>query len=73
MKTASVREVRNQFNKISKWLEDGETVQILKRGKPVGRIVPEQNRQSLLGAMEGTGTIPDDMESPIDLEWEAAK
>jgi antitoxin (DNA-binding transcriptional repressor) of toxin-antitoxin stability system len=73
MKTASVREVRNQFSKISAWLENGETVQILKRGKPVGRIIPEQHKQVLLGAMEGTGSLPSDLESSIDLDWEATR
>lgn len=73
MKTASVREVRNQFSKISKWLEEGETVQILKRGQPVGRIVPEKQKQPLLGAMQGSGTLPEDLESPISLKWDAAK
>jgi antitoxin (DNA-binding transcriptional repressor) of toxin-antitoxin stability system len=41
MKTATVRELRNRFASISAWLEQGETVLLTRRGKPLGRIVPE--------------------------------
>jgi len=34
MKTASVADLRNSFRKVSSWIEHGETVQILKRGRP---------------------------------------
>lgn len=40
MKTASVRELRNDFAKISRWLQDGESVEIRTRGKLIGRIAP---------------------------------
>jgi prevent-host-death family protein len=42
MKTASVRDLRNNFAKISRWLEDGEEVEITKRGKPMAKIVPKK-------------------------------
>jgi antitoxin (DNA-binding transcriptional repressor) of toxin-antitoxin stability system len=32
MKTATVRELRNDFAKVSRWLEAGEQVEITKRG-----------------------------------------
>ena len=73
MKTASVRELRNQFSKVSKWLEAGETVQILKRGKPVARMLPENQPEALLGAMQGTGNMPDDLEEPLPAIWEATE
>jgi antitoxin (DNA-binding transcriptional repressor) of toxin-antitoxin stability system len=73
MKTASVRELRNQFSKVSKWLEAGETVQILKRGKPVARMLPENQPEALLGAMQGTGNMPDDLEEPLPAKWEATE
>jgi antitoxin (DNA-binding transcriptional repressor) of toxin-antitoxin stability system len=41
MKTATVRELRNNFSQIAKWLRDGEQVVITMRKKVVGRIVPE--------------------------------
>lgn len=34
MKTATVADLRNDFKKVSAWLEIGEKVQITKRGKP---------------------------------------
>ena len=40
MKRASVADLRNQFRRISAWIEDGETVEILKRGKAFARLVP---------------------------------
>jgi antitoxin (DNA-binding transcriptional repressor) of toxin-antitoxin stability system len=43
MKTASVADLRNQFRRVSSWIEDGETVQILKQGKPFARLVPNQS------------------------------
>jgi antitoxin (DNA-binding transcriptional repressor) of toxin-antitoxin stability system len=38
MKTASVRELRNNFAKISRWLKAGEKVEITKRGAPYAKI-----------------------------------
>jgi antitoxin (DNA-binding transcriptional repressor) of toxin-antitoxin stability system len=40
MKRASVADLRNQFRLISAWIEDGETVEIVKRGKAFARLVP---------------------------------
>jgi len=34
MKTATVADLRNDFKKVSAWLEVGEKVEITKRGKP---------------------------------------
>jgi antitoxin (DNA-binding transcriptional repressor) of toxin-antitoxin stability system len=35
-----VADLRNQFRRISAWIEDGETVEIVKRGKAFARLVP---------------------------------
>lgn len=40
MKTATVREIRNQFARISAWIEHGESVEITKAGKAFARLVP---------------------------------
>lgn len=40
MKTATVRELRNSFARISRWLESGETVEVTKRGRVFARILP---------------------------------
>lgn len=73
MKTATVRDLRNDFGKLSKWLEKGETVQIIKRGKPFARVVPEPKSKSFLGCMRGTAKLSRDFDEPLDLEWEAMK
>lgn len=38
MKTATVRDLRNDFPKIEAWILDGEEVCIEKRGKPIALI-----------------------------------
>jgi len=73
MKTATVRELRNDFARVSKWLQKGESVQIIKRGKPFARVIPEARSEGFLGRMEGTAKVPADFDEPLDLEWEAMK
>jgi antitoxin (DNA-binding transcriptional repressor) of toxin-antitoxin stability system len=73
MKSATIRDLRNDFARLSKWLEKGETVQLLKRGKPFARVVPEPKPDSFLGSGRGTAVIPDDFDQPLNLEWEAMK
>jgi len=38
MKIASVADLRNEFRRVSAWIEEGETVQIIRRGKPFARL-----------------------------------
>lgn len=73
MKTATVRDLRNEFARLSKWIERGETVQLLKRGKPFARMVPEPKPKSFLGCMKGTAKLPPDFDEPLNLEWDAMK
>jgi antitoxin (DNA-binding transcriptional repressor) of toxin-antitoxin stability system len=73
MKTATVRDLRNQFKRISKWLEAGETVQVLKRGKPFARVVPESKPRTFVGACPSPLPLPPDIDEPVDVEWEAEK
>jgi antitoxin (DNA-binding transcriptional repressor) of toxin-antitoxin stability system len=40
MKTATVRDLRNSFARVSRWLEAGETVEVTKRGRLFARIMP---------------------------------
>lgn len=40
MKTATVRDLRNRFARVSAWIENGEPVEITKDGKPFARLVP---------------------------------
>ena len=41
MKTATVRDLRNRFAAVSRWIEEGEEVRITKRGRAIARLVPE--------------------------------
>jgi len=43
MKTASVRQLRNNFSQIARWLKDGEQVVITMRKKVIARIIPESS------------------------------
>ncbi len=45
MKTATVRDLRNNFARLSKWLEKGETIEIVKRGTR-GRPCTQIRRQA---------------------------
>ena len=40
MKTATVADLRNHFRRVSAWIENGETVEIVKRGRTFARLVP---------------------------------
>src|SRR5271163_3221963 len=42
MKTATVRQLRNQYRSVLGWVEAGEEVTISKRGKVIARLVPEK-------------------------------
>jgi antitoxin (DNA-binding transcriptional repressor) of toxin-antitoxin stability system len=75
MKTATVRDLRNNFARLSKWLEKGETIEIIKRGKAVADLVPKSGgkRATLLGCTPSPYPIPTDIDEPVDVEWEAMK
>ena len=40
MKTATVRDLRNNFARVSAWISAGQEVEITKRGRPLARLVP---------------------------------
>jgi antitoxin (DNA-binding transcriptional repressor) of toxin-antitoxin stability system len=58
MKTATVRDLRYDFPRIEQMLAQGEEVQITKRGKVIGKVVPaKQERPALpdfLGRIRAT-------------------
>jgi antitoxin (DNA-binding transcriptional repressor) of toxin-antitoxin stability system len=39
-KSATVADLRNNFRRVSAWLENGEAVEIIKRGRRFARLVP---------------------------------
>lgn len=44
MKTASVRDLRQNFPRIMAWLADGEQVAVTMRGRRVARLIPEPDQ-----------------------------
>ena len=46
MKTATVRDLRNQYRSVLGWVEAGEEVAISRRGKIIARLVPEKAKSS---------------------------
>jgi antitoxin (DNA-binding transcriptional repressor) of toxin-antitoxin stability system len=42
MKTATVRDLRNNFSKLEAWLAEGETIDIRRRNRSVGRLSPPE-------------------------------
>jgi antitoxin (DNA-binding transcriptional repressor) of toxin-antitoxin stability system len=44
MKTASVRDLRNNFARVSRWLRAGEEVEITCRGEIMGKLLPAKKK-----------------------------
>jgi prevent-host-death family protein len=56
------------------WVAAGhEEIVITKRGKPVAKLVPVEEKlpQDVFGCMKGTAIQLGDIISPIDVDWEA--
>jgi prevent-host-death family protein len=47
MKTASIRELRNNNTTVLGWVADGEEVRITNRGKTVARLVPDHDEEEI--------------------------
>ena len=40
MKSATIRDLRNSFPAVARWIEEGECVEITRSGKPFARLEP---------------------------------
>lgn len=40
MKSATIRDLRNSFPTVARWIEEGEAVEITRSGKPFARLEP---------------------------------
>ena len=47
MKTATVRELRNDFPRIEAWVHEGESINISKRGKIIATLIPALGASAL--------------------------
>jgi prevent-host-death family protein len=55
MKTATLRQLRNETARLAKWVEAGETVVVTKRSKPLFRLIaaaPEEPKSCPLPDFE---------------------
>jgi len=73
MKTATIRDLRNDFARLSKWLDKGETNEIIKRGKHVADLVPKPSGKPkvLAGCTPSPYPLPDDIDEPPPVTWNA--
>lgn len=55
MKTATVRELRNRYTSLLRWVSAGEEIVITRHGQPVARLVPERNHQG--AAVDWAGSL----------------
>lgn len=46
MKTATVRQLRNNYTDLLRWVKAGDEVIITQRGTPVARLIPEKAAES---------------------------
>ncbi|MCY3506943.1 MAG: type II toxin-antitoxin system prevent-host-death family antitoxin [Chloroflexi bacterium] len=52
--------------------ESGEEIVITKRGKPVAKLAPYEDRPATLFGRDRDGIVMyDDLIEPVDVEWEA--
>ena len=72
MKTATVRNLRNNFSQIAKWLRDGEQVIITMRKKVIGRIIPEPSEKRTLRMPDFAARIREEYPHPRISEKESA-
>ncbi len=40
MKTTTVRELRNNYARVLKWVSSGHKIQVTRRGKVVAKVIP---------------------------------
>ena len=50
MKTVTLRDLRNHFSKLEVWLEEGEQIEIQKRGRPIALLTGLPSGRSLARA-----------------------
>jgi len=56
-KTATVADLRNNFRRVSAWLENGESVEIIKRGRHFARLMPVATSPSKPAKIDFTGQL----------------
>jgi prevent-host-death family protein len=73
MTTVGVRELRQRASELLRLVQQGETVQITDRGRPVAVLAPiatggPLERMRSAGDVEGASRDPDDLPAPVELD-----
>jgi len=79
MKVATIRELKDNLNKILSVVENGESVQIMRKNIPIARMIPfkseKKKNKTVLGCGQGTVNIKTDLTEPMIPEsvWDMLK
>jgi prevent-host-death family protein len=65
MKTATVRQLRNQYTEVLGWVEAGEEVRISRRGKVIARLVPEKPKSKRVDWSKSAALTMDRSDWPV--------
>jgi antitoxin (DNA-binding transcriptional repressor) of toxin-antitoxin stability system len=65
MKTATVRQLRNQYREVLGWVAAGEVVKISVRGKVVARLIPEKPNSKRVGWSKSPAVTRDRSAWPV--------
>ncbi|MBT9584069.1 type II toxin-antitoxin system prevent-host-death family antitoxin [bacterium] len=60
MKTATVRDLRNNYLQLMKWLASGEQILITRRGRAIARLTPESSAESAIVDWSQSPTVARD-------------
>lgn len=70
MKTATVRDLRNNYLQLMEWLAAGEQIIITRRGRPIARLTPETSPQSTFTDWSESATLARDRSGEVCLSAE---
>jgi len=70
MKTATVRDLRNNYLQLMEWLAAGEQILITRRGRPIARLTPESTPESTFTDWSQSATVARDRSQEVCLSAE---
>ncbi|MEK7675636.1 MAG: type II toxin-antitoxin system prevent-host-death family antitoxin [Verrucomicrobiota bacterium] len=70
MKTMTVSEAENGFDRLLRWVANGEEVEITQHQQPVAKVVPL--RKPAATSLAGSVLEEGDLVSPTGARWDAA-
>lgn len=64
-----VHEAKTPLSRLLERVENGEEIEIARRGAVTARLVPAERRRPRLGLDRGRIQLPDNFDDPMDEEW----